>query len=146
MPKLELTNDQKNIPKTLLLCSKNKCDKNEGQPGFATKLCPFCCKIGYCCNQCLTSDLPKHMESCSNNINTVLPLNNSSSSSKNIKPPLAKPKQLALTSTPNTNVNDFLSGTDDSESSDVENISKKISSRRVSKPKSKLTKTVRYKK
>ena len=135
MPKIELTNEQKNIPKTLLLCSKPNCDKNEKQPGFAIKLCPFCCKIGYCSNQCLISDLSKHLESgCTNNINTVIPI--STTSAKNVK---------NKTKLPTTDVNEYISDIDNSDSSSSDEDVSSKSIKKKSKSKSKINKSGRYK-
>ena len=106
MPKIELTTEQKNTPITLLTCSKLKCNKKEGQPAIATRLCPFCKKIGYCSLVCLNSDLPKHIETCCH-INPVATVVKNKVESK----PLNVKQNIS-------NINDYISETEDGSSSD----------------------------
>lgn len=136
--KFDLTNDQKNIAKRFLLCNCPSCVKDDGQTAVATKLCPFCYKVGYCCNQCMTKDLSRHVENeCQKNLNSSPSLSSTQNQTTNDKTPTYidmtksqyKPSSKNSILKDTVNVNDFLSGSDEStEESDSEiesNLSKR---------------------
>lgn len=123
--KFELTNDQKNIPKRFLLCNCPSCNKDDGQTAVAAKLCPFCYKVGYCCNQCLNKDLSRHVENeCQKNLNTGPAASDKSTSSTTtattastsidmIKSQKSSNRNGVL-KLDSVNVNDYLSGSSNS--------------------------------
>ncbi len=121
--KFDLTNDQKNIAKRFLLCNCPTCAKDDGQTAVATKLCPFCYKVGYCCNQCMTKDLSRHVENeCQKNLNSSPSLPSTQNQTTNDKTPTFidmtksqhKPSSRNSILKDTVNVNDFLSGSDES--------------------------------
>ena len=118
--KIELSNEQKNIAKRFLLCNLFTCSKDDGQTAVATRLCPFCYKVGYCCTQCMNKDISRHVENdCQKNLNlsthassTKKPLNDIKSRTKQ------QPSQNGILRVDAGNVNDYLSGTESSETED----------------------------
>lgn len=118
--KIELSNEQKNIAKRFLLCNLFTCSKDDGQAAVATRLCPFCYKVGYCCTQCMNKDISRHVENdCQKNLNlsthassTKKPLNDIKSRTKQ------QPSQNGILRVDAGNVNDYLSGTESSETED----------------------------
>lgn len=123
--KFDLTNDQKNIAKRFLLCNCPTCTKDDGQTAVATKLCPFCYKVGYCCNQCMTKDLSRHVENeCQKNLNSSSSLPSTQNQTTNNKTPTfidvtksqrkLSSRNSILKDTVNDKVNNFLSNSDDS--------------------------------
>ena len=125
--KIELTDDQKNIAKRFLLCNNPTCVKDDGEAAVATKLCPFCYRVGYCCTQCLTKDLTRHCENeCKKNINSqsIKKTNNDSfnghinndNGEKNKKNETSKkPNKNGILKMNPVNINDYLSETDSSD-------------------------------
>jgi|TARA_Y100000389_G_C17452256_1_gene515670 hypothetical protein len=120
--KITLTDEQKNISKQFLLCNYPKCMKNDDLPALVSKLCPFCYKVGYCCTVCLNKDIGRHLENdCQKNFNA-----NTSTSDKTDK--IEKTNNIELKAESkhsnskngflrfekNVNVNDYISGSEES--------------------------------
>jgi hypothetical protein len=112
--KIELTTEQKNITKRFLLCYNPTCSKDDGQTAVATRLCPFCYKIGYCCLQCINKDITRHYETdCQQNM--VENTQTKQQTSKTTKQTKSSNDNTLNTNISATNINEYLS--DDSNSS-----------------------------
>ena len=97
----------KNISKRFLLCYNVNCTKDDGLPALATRLCPYCYKVGYCCKMCFNKDMPKHLEKdCQKNFQTeVLAKSTDKSTDK---------KNLTK------NINDYISQSEESSDESVD--------------------------
>jgi hypothetical protein len=146
--KIELSNEQKNIAKRFLLCNLPTCTKDDGQTAIATRLCPFCYKVGYCCPQCMNKDMSRHYESdCQKNLNSAqisdkndvrVPVRMQQSDDIKSKKTLSKNGIMRVDT---VNVNDYLSGSESScTDEEKEQYVKQKKPQNISKKKSKSKK------
>ena len=50
------------IPVNMLLCHLPDCNMgNDGNRALAMRLCPYCRQVGYCCKDCMTRDMERHL-------------------------------------------------------------------------------------
>lgn len=70
MVHLTPTDRKKLMSKTKLLCNWRNCTLGpRGKPAVANRLCPFCHRVGYCCEYCLQQDIYGHVShNCPQNI------------------------------------------------------------------------------
>ena len=60
--RIYLTDNDKNIPKSRILCIYNDCVfMTDETPDKVKKLCPFCYKMGWCSLACLKLDIIRHV-------------------------------------------------------------------------------------
>lgn len=142
--KIELSNEQKNIAKRFLLCNLFTCSKDDGQTAVATRLCPFCYKVGYCCTQCMNKDISRHVENdCQKNLNLSTHTSSTKKQLNDIKSHTKQqPSRNGILRVDAENVNDYLSGTESSETEDEKELQvkpkKKLLNRSNSNKKSQL--------
>jgi len=99
----------KNISKRFLLCYNINCTKDDGLPALATKLCPYCYKVGYCCKICFNKDISKHLEKdCQKNFQTEIPIKSTDKS-------IDKKNSTK-------NINDYISQSEESSDESVDSI------------------------